>query len=64
MITRTLELPDSIESRVQLASAAYRMSANEFIKSAISAALACSAQEVPAIAKAFELSADRQAQPA
>ncbi len=55
MITRTLELPEDTERKLQLASAAYRMSATDFIKAAISCALACSAQEVPAVAKAFEL---------
>jgi hypothetical protein len=55
MITRTLELTEDTERRIQLASAAYRMSSTEFIKAAIGCALTCSAQEVPAIAKAFEL---------
>lgn len=55
MITHTLELPEATERMIQLASAAYRMSATGFIRAAIDAALACSAEEIPAIAKAFEL---------
>jgi hypothetical protein len=55
MITRQLELPDQTERHIQLASAAYRMSATDFIYAAIKAALACSAKEIPALAMAFEL---------
>jgi hypothetical protein len=57
MITRTLELTEDVERKLQLASAAYKMSGTGFIKAAIETALACSAAEVPAIAKAFELAA-------
>lgn len=55
MITRTLELPEDVERRIQLASAAYHLSGSEFIRAAIDAALACSAAEQPVLAKAFEL---------
>jgi len=55
MITRTLEIPEDTEQRIQLASTAYHVSGHDFILSAINAALTCSAEEVPAIAKAFEL---------
>lgn len=57
MITRTIELADATEQRIQLASAAYRMTGTEFVYAAIQAALACSAEEVPAVARAFELAA-------
>ena len=57
MITRTIELPEGVERRVQFASAAYSMSATEFIRAAIDAALACSAEEIPALSMAFELAA-------
>lgn len=57
MITRTLELTEEMERRIQLASTAYHISSSTFIVAAISAALTCSAEEVPAIAKAFELTA-------
>jgi hypothetical protein len=55
MITRQLELPEQTERKLQLASAAYRMSGDEFIKAAINAALACSAEEIPVLGRAFEL---------
>lgn len=55
MITRSIELSEETERRIQLASAAYRLSGTEFIRAAIDAALACSAEEVPVIARAFEL---------
>ena len=37
MITRTLELPERTERRIQLASAAFRLSGDGFIKAAIDA---------------------------
>ena len=55
MITYQLDLPENIDQRIQLASAAYRMSGTEFIRAAIQAALTCSAEEIPALGKAFEL---------
>jgi hypothetical protein len=55
MITRTIELPEQTERRIQLASAAYGLSGTEFIRAAVDAALACSAEEVPVLARAFEL---------
>lgn len=64
MITRTLDLPEDVERRIQLASAAYAMSATEFIRAAIKAALTCSAHEVPAIGRAFELAKEKQTVPA
>jgi hypothetical protein len=55
MITRQLELPERVERQIQLASAAYRMTGTDFIYAAIHVALDCSAEEIPAIAKAFAL---------
>jgi hypothetical protein len=55
MITRTLKLPEGVERRIQLASAAYQLSGTDFIRAAIDAALACSAEDQPVLAKAFEL---------
>ena len=55
MIHRKLELPETIEQRVQIASAVYGMSGTEFIRAAIDAALACTAEDIPAVRHAFEL---------
>jgi hypothetical protein len=55
MVIRPLEVPEDTERKLQLASAAYRMSCHDFVLAAINTALACSAAEVPAIAEAFKL---------
>jgi hypothetical protein len=55
MITRQLELPEHVERKLQFASAAFSMMPDEFILAAISCALTCSAEEVPVLARAFEL---------
>jgi hypothetical protein len=57
MITRTLELPESVERCIQLACTAYHLTGAEFIRAAIDVALACSADEEPVLARAFELAA-------